>query len=815
MSSPPRLSPYQNRLLLLAIGMGLVMCLLVARLWSLSIVHGDHHLALAEKALRSTSYHPATRGAIRLADGRPLAEDRAPGWVLEIRYPFIERGWLERTAREQAMDDVTSDVWATMTRAERDAAAEDAVAAAIEKRDRMLAALADAAGEDRRSFERRCEAIRRDVERLARYLEGFQRRDFARRAGLDPDGPVPGFRRQPLAEEVDFHEVVGGFDRATTERIRRTVADLGLDGEVRLTAGNRRVRSNTSAVVAVDRSRLPEAIRDPGEPLEIRVDGLLDHIVGGVREVQRHDRATRPFTPEDRGGYERFDTVGARGVERSQERRLRGERGRTLDSVDPDVPSSFEPPRAGDDVHLTIDLELQATIRALLHPDIGFTVAAPWQGSSALGRVPGAEGLPIQVGVAVIEVDTGRILALVDGPTRDEVGPERLEALESRVVANGWAPLGLAAAGGISPGSTVKPLVLAAALADPQTGLKADTLLHCRGYFFNSPNSGGKCHIYSRGYGHGDLDSEAAIALSCNCYFHEVTANILGAHRTVDAYRAFGFGEAPEIGLAWDDIQGARDANGEWIEIERRIGVTGGRLPDPSTWPRASFYAESAFLGTGQSSITTSILQVADAYATLCRGGIRLDPTLVDSEERRLPQRRRAFDDFGVPMTANAVAAARAGLFACVEEGTAALFDDFDVTMFGKTGTAQERLRVRTPAELVEAGEPEVSAPIRTHSWFAGFAAPEGPTQSGRTSPIAIAVCVRWGGSGGTVAAPIAREIMWTLQRLGYLTGETGGIGSVRFVDETDEVDSAGEPEIARGAGERAGARSVVRGGAA
>jgi penicillin-binding protein A len=66
----------------------------------------------------------------------------------------------------------------------------------------------------------------------------------------------------------------------------------------------------------------------------------------------------------------------------------------------------------------------------------------------------------------------------------------------------------------------------------------------------------------------------------------------------------------------------------------------------------------------------------------------------------------------------------------------------------GKTGTAQ-----------VAKGEP--------HSWFIGFA----PFRGGDRK-IAFAVVVEHGGYGGTVAAPIARELIESAQRLGLFDRE-------------------------------------------
>jgi peptidoglycan glycosyltransferase len=71
------------------------------------------------------------------------------------------------------------------------------------------------------------------------------------------------------------------------------------------------------------------------------------------------------------------------------------------------------------------------------------------------------------------------------------------------------------------------------------------------------------------------------------------------------------------------------------------------------------------------------------------------------------------------------------------------------VSIAGKTGTAQ-----------LDEGQP--------HSWFAGFA----PYDGKGGSRIAFAVLVEHGGYGGSLAAPIAREIAEAASDLGIIRGE-------------------------------------------
>ena len=71
-----------------------------------------------------------------------------------------------------------------------------------------------------------------------------------------------------------------------------------------------------------------------------------------------------------------------------------------------------------------------------------------------------------------------------------------------------------------------------------------------------------------------------------------------------------------------------------------------------------------------------------------------------------------------------------------------------DVTIAGKTGTAQIGGRIRSEEEATRAAYER-----RAHAWFAGFAPVEDPE-------VAIVVLVEHGGSGGRFAAPIAVQIL-------------------------------------------------------
>jgi cell division protein FtsI/penicillin-binding protein 2 len=142
----------------------------------------------------------------------------------------------------------------------------------------------------------------------------------------------------------------------------------------------------------------------------------------------------------------------------------------------------------------------------------------------------------------------------------------------------------------------------------------------------------------------------------------------------------------------------------------------------------------------------------------------------------------------------------REGMLRCVTSGTAkANLGDFEarrgISVAGKTGTA-ERVRPVFDEEgrpVEDPGRPILNADgsprlkpdgtpsykqvvdTGTDAWFVGYAPADRPQ-------FVVAAVMEWGGHGGAVAAPMAREAFIQLQRHGYLggmraVGMAGGAG--------------------------------------
>jgi peptidoglycan glycosyltransferase len=145
--------------------------------------------------------------------------------------------------------------------------------------------------------------------------------------------------------------------------------------------------------------------------------------------------------------------------------------------------------------------------------------------------------------------------------------------------------------------------------------------------------------------------------------------------------------------------------------------------------------AALAQTGLGERDIRVTPLQMALIAGGIANRGQMMHPYVVD----RVLTEDGSTLEAASPAELSRIFSAEIGsdltemMIGVVEEGTGRAAALPEITVAGKTGTAEG------------AGGP--------HAWFIGFAPAADPT-------IAIAVVVEGGGSGGSVAAPIAREVI-------------------------------------------------------
>lgn len=303
--------------------------------------------------------------------------------------------------------------------------------------------------------------------------------------------------------------------------------------------------------------------------------------------------------------------------------------------------------------------------------------------------------------VVVIEPQTGQILAMVSKPGYD---PNQIERQWSALhTANNGALVNRAVQGSYPPGSTFKVLTAAAALEDKV--VSPTTTFHCSGELkigpdYVLPEIG---HI-----AHGTLDLQQALAVSCNVTYGQVALR-LGRDRFAQAFDRFGLTKQLSFTLP-----------GDAPRVPNFSRLTDGEL---------------AQVGIGQGPLSLSPLRMAMLAATIANCGKTMQPYLVSRIQDHNGKVIREFAPqvWLTPLSADTATMVRHMMETVVREGTGRRAQMNGIAVAGKTGTAEN---------------PHGAA----HAWFIGFAPADNPR-------LAIAVIVENAGEGGTVAAPIARQI--------------------------------------------------------
>lgn len=400
------------------------------------------------------------------------------------------------------------------------------------------------------------------------------------------------------------------------------------------------------------------------------------------------------------GRYRPGDLVGQSGLEQALDEFLRGRDGTEVVEVDTAGrvvrPIRREEPRAGANVVSTVDRRIQEAAER------------------ALGNAHGA--------VVVMDPRNGDLLATVSAPAFDLArftGPmDRDEWL--RLVRDPAHPLlNRAFQSEYPPGSIFKLVVAAAAL---QEGVITPLdRLPCP----PSVEIGGRAYRNWKDEDLGPMDLRRAIAMSCNTFFYRLGARV-GIERIARYAEAFGLGRPTAVALPGEKP-------GSIPRVERKRG----RLV--RHW-RAG---DTANVSIGQGAILVTPLQVARFMAAIANGGILWRPRLVLRLDSSGGETLRSPSELAgrIDVSPAVLGALRESLWSAVNEGgTGAGARVPDLAVAGKTGTAQ----------LVRDSD---SRRGQDHAWFAGYAPADDPR-------VVVVVLVERGGTGGRVAAPIAREIL-------------------------------------------------------
>ena len=469
-----------------------------------------------------------------------------------------------------------------------------------------------------------------------------------------------------------------------------------------------------------------QRFRFPGVEIKARLfrnypyGELASHVIGYIGRINQSEKE-KIEDDDDQANYRGTEYIGKLGVEQSFERQLHGATG--VEHIETSAGGramrrlSSSKATPGDTVVLSIDIKLQNLVEQMFGERRGALVA--------------------------LNPKNGDVLAFVSKPTFDSnlfvegIDQENWQMLNE---SPDRPLLNRALRGTYPPGSTYKPFMALAAL---ETGTrKPDTLINDPGFYmfgghrFGSPEN-------ERG---GIMDMRRAIVESSNAYFYSL-ANELGVDTMHDFMKPLGFGQITGI-----DVQGEVRGVLPSQEWKRRYYSK----PEHQKW----YAGETISLGIGQGYNSFTMLQLAQATATVANLGVKYTPRLVlatvdPSTRARTDTQTAAPEDLKLsPENIKIIMQAMVGV---TQEGTSArAFAGAAYLSGGKTGTAQ----AVSLAKNEKYNAARMDERQRDHALYIAFAPAQDPQ-------IALAVIVENAGFGSASAAPIARRVFdyWLLQQ--------------------------------------------------
>ncbi|MCP5322449.1 MAG: penicillin-binding protein 2 [Candidatus Paracaedibacteraceae bacterium] len=453
------------------------------------------------------------------------------------------------------------------------------------------------------------------------------------------------------------------------------------------------------ALIEANKSDLPMASIQVLYERAYPLDQATPHILGYTSRIAKdHPYAKKlPYSNVGRSGLEKLMDEKLFGKPSIVEEEVNayGETIRTL---------SFQSGQTGEDIFLTLDIELQQFLYQKLQ-----------------SHKSGA--------AVVLDVNTGEIMGLVSYPSFNpgifEKGLSRVDW--DKLKKDIQTPLLDKTIMGMYPvGSIIKPLIALAALEEGY--ITPQTRFTCNGVVVID---GQPCHCWKAG-GHGSLNLEEALRKSCNIYMYEIAKIMPLEFITKWLYR-FGLGQKTGF-LAPGEKAGLLPSS-EWKLKNRK-----------DRWRRI----DTVYLTIGQGYILTTPLQLVRMVAQIVNGGNEITPHILLDKIERKPFKKieatKHYLDFLTQVMGQVINH---------PEGTSyrSRLKEVEWQMGGKSGTAQVRkITQRERSEGRHHGF-DWQWKEKDHALFVGFAPLSKPK-------YAIVVLVEHGGFGGVTAAPLGRDIM-------------------------------------------------------
>jgi len=365
----------------------------------------------------------------------------------------------------------------------------------------------------------------------------------------------------------------------------------------------------------------------------------LAHVLGYTRELTEEQLQKRKSQ-----GYRLGDVIGQMGVEKAYEKVLRGEWGGQQVEVDgagrPIRVLGEKQAKPGQDIHLTIDLDLQEAA------------------DKALGKHQGA--------VVAIDPRNGAILAMVSHPSYDPniFSKQKLSQKDWDSVQGKNHPLVNRALSAFPPASTFKIITTTAGLESGK--FSPDTVLET----FGSLTVGGVTFGEWNHAGFGPLGFPGAIAMSSDTFFYQIGRKV-GGPILISWSHKYGFGQRTGIELSGEESKGLVPDE-HWKQKVFKLPWTIG---------------DTINMSIGQGALQVTPLQSAIMFSVPANGGYRVRPHLLKDAEEKTNWRQP------LEISSSTIRVLRDGLRRVVSMGTGKLLNVPSIPpASGKSGTAEAGL---------------------------------------------------------------------------------------------------------------------------
>lgn len=439
---------------------------------------------------------------------------------------------------------------------------------------------------------------------------------------------------------------------------------------------------------------------------------MLTHALGYVARINTKD-LQRLDKEGKLANYAATHDIGKQGVEKYYEDQLHGQagyqevevnnKGRVVRTL------KIQPPQAGQDLYLGIDIRLQKRAYELMQ---------------------GRKG-----GIVMMDPRDGSVLAFVSAPSYDpNIFVRGVSSKEySELLNNPARPLiNRISQGGYAPASTVKPLLAVMGLNE---GAITPYYRYFGGATFQIPGTARKFRDWRRG-GHGWLDVYRAIEVSADTYFYDLAYRV-GIDKIHEYMTRFGFGNYSGLDV-YEESTGIMPSR-EWKQKRHR-----------QPW----FQGDTISVGIGQGYWTSTLIQLARAHSILTQHGRIITPHIgmaFSDGENKLPITPpgqppiQVEDDSYWKVSLEGMYRVNNG----AEGSGRHAFAGTPYKAGGKSGTAQ----VVGMKENQRYDAKKLKEEHRDNALFVSFAPYDDPT-------IVCAVILENAGGGGKNAAPIARAML-------------------------------------------------------